>query len=193
MNAIPGRCAVALKEWAGICQALASGLQTVLLRKGGIREREGRFLPEYEAFWLYPTQMHQAQQGLRGQVLEPDHGAGVHEVRIDSLAQVRLVEYVERKDTLDTLEPFHVWTPETVGRRFDYRTPGLWVMAVRVYRRAEPWTLVPTSNQVGCQSWVHLDEEVSTEGLLPVLEDDAAEDRLETLRGVLAVCRGARS
>src|ERR1700722_13719814 len=33
----------AFKEWAVTCQALAAGRQSLLLRKGGIHERDGRF------------------------------------------------------------------------------------------------------------------------------------------------------
>jgi hypothetical protein len=38
---------VALKEWAVICQALAEGRQTILLRKGGIAEPGGAFRVEH--------------------------------------------------------------------------------------------------------------------------------------------------
>ena len=34
------------------------------------------------------------------------------------------------------LEDFHVLTPETVRGRFHYRTPGLWVLGTRIWRRA---------------------------------------------------------
>ena len=58
-------CAVAFKEWAGICDALGAGRQCVILRKGGIAEGPGGFAPEHDAFWLYPTRVHEAEQGLR--------------------------------------------------------------------------------------------------------------------------------
>ena len=37
----------AFKEWAVTCQALAAGRQSLLLRKGGIHERNGRFEVEH--------------------------------------------------------------------------------------------------------------------------------------------------
>ncbi len=66
----PGTCAVAFKEWSGVCDALADGRQSILLRKGGIREEPGagRFVPEHREFWLYPTGVHQAAAG------PPAHG-----------------------------------------------------------------------------------------------------------------------
>ena len=81
--------------------------------------------------------------------------------------------------TLALLEPFHVWKPETIRKRFEYRRPGLWVLGVRVYRREEPWTIDPTPEQLGCKSWVTLETPLSTEGLRPVLPPEAASGRLD--------------
>ena len=59
-------CAVAFKEWAGICDALIAGRQSIVVRKGGISESAGPgvFVPEHSEFWLFPTWVHQAEQGL---------------------------------------------------------------------------------------------------------------------------------
>jgi hypothetical protein len=187
MTLLPDACAVALKEWAGVCRALREGRQTLLLRKGGVREQAGRFVPEHTVFWLYPTHVHQAEQGLRdpansryGAPAEP----GV--VRIDSLVRVELLEYVTSEETLPALEPFHVWTRETISRRFAYRRPGLWALGVRVFTRDSHWVLTPTSDQLGCQSWVELEGPVDSTGLRPVLDDDTATGRIAELRAALA-------
>ncbi len=60
-------CAIAFKEWASVCDALLAGRQTIILRKGGISEGKapGTFVPEHSQFWLYPTWVHQAEQGVR--------------------------------------------------------------------------------------------------------------------------------
>ncbi|KAL3131295.1 hypothetical protein ABBQ38_000587 [Trebouxia sp. C0009 RCD-2024] len=47
---------LALKEWAVTCAALGQGDQTVILRKGGIREPT--FQPAAETFLLFPTSFH---------------------------------------------------------------------------------------------------------------------------------------
>ena len=39
---------IALKEWHAVCRALASGRQTILLRKGGIYESSGEFVLQRE-------------------------------------------------------------------------------------------------------------------------------------------------
>ena len=46
----------ALKEWAPTCAAIAAGQQTILLRKGGIKEP--MFKPIARDFLLFPTSFH---------------------------------------------------------------------------------------------------------------------------------------
>ena len=60
-------CGIAFKEWASVCDALLDGRQTIILRKGGVSEgtAPGFFVPEHSEFWLYPTWVHQAEQGVR--------------------------------------------------------------------------------------------------------------------------------
>ena len=64
---LPESCGIAFKEWASVCDALLEGRQTIILRKGGISEgtAPGVFVPEHSEFWLYPTWVHQAEQGVR--------------------------------------------------------------------------------------------------------------------------------
>jgi hypothetical protein len=50
------------KEWQVVCDALASGRQSIILRKGGIHEgREGFSFGE-ELFYLFPTRFHNQTQ-----------------------------------------------------------------------------------------------------------------------------------
>src|SRR3989442_15841755 len=59
---------LALKEWAVVVHALGIGKQTLLLRKGGLHERHGRFATEPTEFFLFPTYVHQMAQGVVNQV-----------------------------------------------------------------------------------------------------------------------------
>ena len=52
-----------------------------------------------------------------------------------ALAVVDSIAFVDQEETLAALEELHVWTEETVLKRFHYRKPGLWVLGVRVFRR----------------------------------------------------------
>lgn len=140
---LPTHCPVAFKEWQGVCEALAEGRQSLILRKGGIAEGPTGFVPEHQLFWLYPTHVHQADQGLKQPVSNsPPDPEGI--VTLHSLALVSLIARVETLDRLLALEPFHVWTPETVEKRFHYRTPGLWVLGVRIFHAQHPIPIAVT-------------------------------------------------
>jgi hypothetical protein len=181
---LPDACAVAFKEWAGVCRALLSGRQSLILRKGGIEEGPGDFRPEHDAYWLYPTRVHQAEQGLKpgtdvpaDDETEPPDGT----IGLRGLAVVAGVVSIDDPARLPALDGLHVWTPETVEKRFHYRRPGLWVLGVRVFRRDTPIRLAVTPEQAGCKSWVHLDPALSTAGLAPVLNDAEFRDQLGRL------------
>lgn len=177
-------CGVAFKEWAGVCEALGSGLQSLILRKGGISEGPDGFRPEHSEFWLYPTHLHEGQQGLRVTPAKVPDDA-LNTVRIDCLAHVQSIGYVDREATLAGLHDYHVWTQETIRKRFHYRSPGLWVLGVRVYRRPEAYSIRVTEEQLGCKSWVPLDAPLPTTGLVPVLEDEEFARRMDQIRAIL--------
>jgi hypothetical protein len=173
----PETCDVGFKEWAGVCDALAAGRQSIILRKGGINEVSGPgvFTPTHSAFWLYPTHLHETTQGLR-EVMPADPAVEPFppgKAPISVFAMAQSVGRIEHEQLLDRLREFHVWTDETVRRRFHYRSPGLWVLALRVYTRDTPYLLDATPEQAGCKSWVPLDRPLSTSGMRPVLADEA--------------------
>jgi len=185
---LPETCGIAFKEWAGVCEALAEGRQSLILRKGGIAEGSRGFTPEHDAFWLYPTHVHQAEQGLR------DAGAAVprsadprlpETVDLATLATVDSIAFVDREATLDALLEHHVWTEETVRRRFHYRKPGLWVLGVRVFRRDAPHRIEVSAEHAGCKTWVALDPPPATAGCTPVLDEQEFARRRALLRTAL--------
>ena len=179
-----GVVAVGFKEWAGVCARLGSGQQSLILRKGGISEGADGFRPEHQAFWLYPTFVHEAQQGLRSAVDDlPAETPGV--VDLTHLAVVDWFTRVSSWDRLKGLEPYHDWIEATLRTRFDYRTPGLWAIVVRVYRRVEPWPVAITSAHLGCKTWVPLENPPVEAELRPVLGDAEAAQRLICVQGAL--------
>ncbi len=182
-QALPPTCAVAFKEWDGVCRALMVGDQSLILRKGGVAEEAGEFRPEHPAFWLFPTIVHQAEQGLRTPPRSVDLDPGV--VAIEALAVVAWTARVDRLDQLDALRPFHDWTEATIRQRFAYRRPGLWALVVRVYRRVEPIVVTVTAEQLGCKTWVPLDLALPSDGLVPVLDTESASQRRAEIRQAL--------
>ena len=173
MSLLPESLCDRLQGMVRICQVLADGAPDPHRPQGQGSARGLRgFRPDHQAFWLYPTYVHQAQQGLRDRELDrpgdprPDPDPG-DRVSIQALAVVELVWHIHSETELLALTPFHIWTLETLRKRFTYRQPGLWVLGVRVFRQDQPWMLTPTPQQLGCKSWVLLDSPVSTAMLRP--------------------------
>lgn len=190
VSLLPKTCRVAFKEWAGVCAALIEGRQTVIIRKGGISETAGpgEFDVEHPEFWLYPTWVHQAEQGLRTsgeQRSAADPQARDRSISILGLVTVDLVARAHSEKILPCLEEFHIFTPETIFKRFHYRRPGFWILGARVWRGDQAFALPITSEHAGCKTWVALDHPLSTSGLRPVLDDDEWARRRDRLRSVL--------
>ena len=180
----PDTCSIAFKEWSGVCDALGEGRQSLILRKGGVSEGPGGFRPDHPAFWLYPTQVHEAEQGLRTPS-RPRMAETPGEVAIETLVVVEWLGRVERVEQLDALSGWHDWTGATILGRFRYRTPGLWAMAVRAFRRPEPWPVAITPAHLGCKTWVPLESPPSTDGLAPALGLEESARRLELIRSAI--------
>ena len=163
--------------------------QTLIVRKGGFA-RGLADSARTPAFWLYPTYVHQAEQGLRDRMLNrtgSHHAAAVPAdcVSLRALAVVEVVWRIHSETELLALTPFHIWTLETLRIRFTYRQPGLWVLGVRVFRRDQPWTLTPTAEQLGCKSWVFLESPLSTALLEPALDHEAWTEQIGRVRNAL--------
>ena len=176
---------MAFKEWAGVCDALGSGRQSLILRKGGVSEGAEGFRPDHPAFWLYPTHVHQAEQGLRTPSKAHQVEINPDTVAIEFLAVVEWVGRVESVERLATLAEFHDWTESTILGRFHYRAPGLWALAVRVYRRAEPSPIAVTPAQLGCKTWVPLELPPTTDGLVAVLDPGESSRRIDRIRSTV--------
>jgi hypothetical protein len=165
----------AFKEWAVICEALGQGKQTIILRKGGIAEE---FAVEETRFWLYPTYVHQQNDGIQDeakplleQVLANHPPAG--KVRLHYWAELTGAYQIRDELPALLLSHLHFWSEEAVRKRFNYRTPGLFALVVRVHRLPKPHEIDELPAYEGCRSWVTLERELSTAGSTPVLDDDS--------------------
>ncbi len=182
----------ALKEWAVVLKALSEGRQILLLRKGGLIEKKAAFTVEHSEFFIYPTYLHQQRNGIIPAAREdlerllasppPDeqvtlsHYAVVHDAwRMTDLVQ------------LQRLAGCHIFNADEIQKRFLYgKTPGLYLILLRIHQLPKPFRLPVRPHYAGCRSWVDLEQELPTAGCRPVL-DDAAFD-LE-IRRITALVR----
>ncbi len=176
----------ALKEWAVICRALATGQQALILRKGGIEEETGEFQLEHTRFWLFPTYVHQHSAGIK-----PDAAPLLEQVEKERPPQgtIRLQHFAEASGVYELhdivgvwkIAGLHIWSEETALSRFKYRRPGLYAIPLRVYRAPQTIEVADNALYAGCKSWVELARELPTEGAVPVLDDESFRDVLRKL------------
>jgi hypothetical protein len=169
---------IAFKEWAVVCKALAEGRQSIILRKGGIAESGGEFRPEHARFWLYPTFLHEHRDGIKPSAqslfdlaVAERPPAGI--VRLSHFAEVTAVHRVTEWKQVEALDDLHIWSAEAVQAKFIYRTPGLYVLTVRVFRNPQPHDLAETAAYAGCKTWVELDRELATDAAMVATGDEA--------------------
>jgi hypothetical protein len=172
---------LALKEWAAAVHALLDGRQTVLLRKGGIHEK--RFSLRGSRFVVFPTVAHSHAESTRPEHAEllalgrPD----VTESSVTVRAELEVVEAisVHRPERIAELEPFHIWTTESVQRnRIDFRPrrePTAIVVRVRPLARPVEVGLLPEYG--GCRSWVELADPAAVDQEFGELVDPVHDDR----------------
>jgi hypothetical protein len=169
----------AFKEWALVCEAMKQGRQTVLVRKGGIREDEGIFRVNDPEFFLLPTYEHQNRGLLQPEFAhDPNElatvGFDARTVTIDAYAVVDTVVVARDEKRVNALAHEYIWNADYVRMRFDFNPyDPLYVMMLRVYRLPKAVTLPMRPEYEGCKSWVTLERSLSTAGAVPALADDA--------------------
>lgn len=171
----------ALKEWAVVCDLLASGAMCLLPRKGGIREwgGPGVFELEHREFFLFPTREHEKLERIKPGFLALAPGAETggeaeESLTLDAVATVGKIWKVPSREAFDRLDALHPWLPPAIDMRFDYKPENpLYLVALRVCKLAEPKALVRRESYRGCRSWVPLLEEdrPAVAGAVPVLSD----------------------
>jgi hypothetical protein len=178
-----------LKEWAVAVRALERGETALVVRKGGIREKA--FAVRDTRFLLLPGYEHQ-----RLDLLKPEYRQLMQEIpdltdggplRFTSFAEVKGAYEVSEPESLEAIDPYHMWTSEYAESRLRWRPKKpLTVLVLRTYLLPGPVELPYGEAYAGCRSWIELDEPVSTEGSRPVLEDASFErlisPALEVLR-----------
>jgi hypothetical protein len=175
----------AFKEWAVICEALGTGLQSVIIRKGGIAEGTKGFGFRHDEFLLFPTWFHEQ---LEKTTLSPDT---IIPEKSDDELEVRYTASVEWSGILTDwervarLRAFHVLRESVVEERYRYsETEGVHVAFVRVYRLEPPLRLKNEKKYGGCRSWIDLPD-VEGSVLISVISDEEHRRRKALLKELL--------
>lgn len=180
----------AFKEWATVCLALEEGQQSLILRKGGIHEGRDGFRVDHSEFWLYPTEFHQDSSDLAEEArplleLARSRQPAAGSVTIRDYVAIEEVIEIRDESILPRLKGLHAWSSSTVQARFQYRSPLLFALLVRVYSLVQPIVLTESPQFAGCRSWVDLGIELPTAGLTARLTDQEHGERMARIRAAI--------
>ncbi len=173
----------ALKERAGVVNALTDGAQTVLVRHptldpGTIDDR----------FALYPAYSHQEPGRYQSRYEDYYHRASVKPdagVPIRAVADVR-EEFGVSSDDLEALADHYVYTPAGLRDKYD-PDDELRVLLLRVSALEVPRIIEERGSYRGCRAWIELAAEVDVdlEAATPVLDDATFAERRAAVRSAL--------
>jgi hypothetical protein len=162
----------ALKEWASVIEALGSGAQIALIRKGGLADQS--FGVEAQRFYLFPTNYHDAGGA------EPTHVRITHWAEAVKTWQIRDAAMLPRLETLAILDPAAIET------RYRFRPDqAINVIAVRAHRLANAVDIVMKPEYSGCRSWVSIDEEIDIDGSVVALDVEALDVQINAIDRLL--------
>jgi len=184
---------IGFKEWALVCEALANGTTSLIIRKGGIAEGRAGFQFKHERFVLFPTLFHEQLVKTR---LPADTRLPVFEegtVTIQVRVEVEWTRLITDRAILEKLEPWHILRPSVVEDRFVYdpkpgQTPqpdGVNVAFLRIWKSDRPWQFPDAPGYGGCRSWVDLPEMPADISWIPALADEAHAARAAELQAVI--------
>lgn len=184
--------AIGFKEWAFICAALEQGVQTIILRKGGIHEGRGGFEFKHREFFLFPTWYHTQGEKLRWVPEGAQRSFPPEEerqsVEITGCARLEGVWRVTDWEKVQALKSMHVWNDDVVRERFVYDDEScLHVALVRAYKLPAEWSFPYQKSYGGCRSWVTLPGEglAMVEKAAPAMSDESWEAVSAQVRSIL--------
>jgi len=131
----PKYMSAAFKEWAVVCEALGSGRQSVIIRKGGIAEGREGFAFRFNEFLLFPTWFHEQLGKTILPAGTPIPAEPGEDLEIRYLATVEWTQLVTDWPMVQRLKDYHIWQENVLEERFHYDDlKGVHVAFVRIYR-----------------------------------------------------------
>ncbi|MBD2776163.1 DUF1802 family protein [Iningainema tapete] len=167
----------ALKEWAIAINALEAGKTIMLLRKGGIHERGGRFHVEQDQILLYPTYEHQQSFMLKPEYVDLGHqltsGWRPETVIFSSWAKITDIFPVTEESIVNALLPFHIWNEYFISDRLKWKPrQPLYILLLQTYKLPQPQEIPYRNEYGGCKSWIDIASPINLQGSQPVLSSD---------------------
>src|SRR6185436_20085199 len=91
-------------------------------------------------------------------------------LRLEYVAEVVDWAQLESLDRARRLAGQHIWREEVIAERFDWgKVKNIHALAVRILRLPQRIELPMLPAYGGCKSWIEVDQDISTEGAMPVL------------------------
>ncbi len=180
----------AFKEWSVAVDALAAGKTIVLLRKGGIRERQGRFSVDFDRVLLYPTYEHQKPDLLKPEYVDRittvESGWHPQQIPIQAWANITHVWQVSEQSTIEALLDYHIWNDRFVSERFNWKPKQpLSVLLLRVYRLDEVREISYRPEYSGCRSWLEIEEAIEIDPNNPAITDDEYQHKVDRIQDIV--------
>ncbi|WP_017318662.1 DUF1802 family protein [Mastigocladopsis repens] len=181
----------ALKEWAVAINALETGKTIMLLRKGGIHERDGRFDVAHKQVLLYPTFEHQQPFLLKREyanlVIPVTPGWHPETVRISSCAEITDIFPVSDESIVNALLGFHIWNEYFISDRLKWKPrQPLYILLLRTYKLPQEQEIPYRSEYGGCKSWIDLAQPISLQGAEPILSDSTYTQLVAKIRNIVS-------
>ncbi len=155
-----------LKEWNATIEALGQGKQTILIRT---------YKTNLEEFLLYPTVSYALKDDFIKN-FQKKHQSFIQENALpkkeDDKTEIKYyakLENITEKSSLriGSLRNFYIWTPEHVKSYLKGQKAQIWVL--RIFKLKKPYMAEPTP---GAIRYANLKQEVSLEGMKPVLSNE---------------------
>ena len=176
----------AFKEWALVCEALGTGRQSVIIRKGGIAEGREGFAFRHEEFLLFPTWFHEQLEKTTLPSGTAMPAAPGEDLEIRYTAAIEWSRLVTDWSQVQKLRDLHIWKEDVLEERFRYdEAPGVHIAFVRVFRLDPPLRFKNEKKYGGCRSWVEVPEDEGTV-LVSVLSDEEHEARRRAIEELLS-------
>ena len=160
---------VAFKEWQVVCEALACGEQSIILRKGGISEGKHGFQWIHDRFFMFPSYFHEQLDQVKplpdGSPRELKNPPAPKPGNEDEARSIEFGLYVETTETgvltdwdeIRQLDSEHIWAESVIRERFEWGDQfGISFARVNVWELPKPVILPDRKGFGGCRSWIGL-------------------------------------